>query len=67
MASNVAYQVLLDQGLADMVYLIQIPYIELIYKYYNLSKPFYDETAAVLMVKCHESFSVARLISFHFF
>ncbi|KAJ6003916.1 hypothetical protein N7540_013198, partial [Penicillium herquei] len=49
-AGNVANQVFADQEFADEVYSKLTPYSELFYKYYDLSYPFWDETAAALMV-----------------
>lgn len=49
-AGNVANQVFPTQEFVDEVKTAQNPYSELFTKYYDLSFPFWDETAAALMV-----------------
>ncbi|KAJ5887258.1 hypothetical protein N7504_011305 [Penicillium tannophilum] len=49
-AGNVANQVFPSQEFADEVYSVPNPYSKLFYDYYDLSFPFWDETAAALMV-----------------
>jgi inosine-uridine nucleoside N-ribohydrolase len=49
-AGNVANQVFLDQDFANEIVSVHNPYSELFYKYYDLSEPVWDETAAALMV-----------------
>jgi hypothetical protein len=49
-AGNVANQVFPTQEFKEEVYSVPNPYSELFYKYYDLSFPFWDETAAALMV-----------------
>lgn len=49
-AGNVANQVFPSQEFADEVYSVPNPYSKLFHDYYDLSFPFWDETAAALMV-----------------
>lgn len=49
-AGNVANQVFPTQGFVDEIEKANNPYSELFTKYYDLSFPFWDETAAALMV-----------------
>ncbi|GES65826.1 inosine/uridine preferring nucleoside hydrolase [Aspergillus terreus] len=49
-AGNVANQVFPSQAFVDEVKTAKNPYTELFSKYYDLSFPFWDETAAALMV-----------------
>ncbi|KAJ5936278.1 hypothetical protein N7454_005576 [Penicillium verhagenii] len=49
-AGNVANQVFPSQEFADEVHSVPNPYSKLFYDYYDLSFPFWDETAAALMV-----------------
>ncbi|KAJ5719945.1 hypothetical protein N7493_006823 [Penicillium malachiteum] len=49
-AGNVANQVFPSQEFADEVYSVPNPYSKLFHEYYDLSFPFWDETAAALMV-----------------
>lgn len=49
-AGNVANQVMVGQEFLDEVYEVKNPYTELFHNYYNLDFPFWDETAAALMV-----------------
>ena len=49
-AGNVANQVFPTKEFMEEVHSVPNPYSELFYKYYDLSFPFWDETAAALMV-----------------
>ena len=49
-AGNVANQVFPTKEFLEEVHSVPNPYSELFYKYYDLSFPFWDETAAALMV-----------------
>ncbi|KAJ6103437.1 hypothetical protein N7486_005864 [Penicillium sp. IBT 16267x] len=49
-AGNVANQFFPSQEFADEVYSVPNPYSKLFHDYYDLSFPFWDETAAALMV-----------------
>lgn len=49
-AGNVANQVMPDQKFLDEVHEVRNPYTDLFHRYYDLSFPFWDETAAALMV-----------------
>lgn len=49
-AGNVANQVISSQAFLDEVYEVKNPYSELMYNYYGTSFPFWDETAAALLV-----------------
>lgn len=49
-AGNVANQVFPTQEFVDEVYSVPNPYSKLFHDYYELSFPFWDETAAALMV-----------------
>lgn len=49
-AGNVANQVLSTQEFLDEVYEVKNRYTELFHRYYSLDFPFWDETAAGLMV-----------------
>lgn len=49
-AGNVANQVLSSQEFLDEVYQVKNPYTELFHRYYTVDFPFWDETAAALMV-----------------
>lgn len=49
-AGNVANQVFPTKEFVDEVASVKNPYSELFSKYYDLSFPFWDETAAALMV-----------------
>lgn len=49
-AGNVANQVFPTQDFVDEIRKADNPYSELFAKYYDLSFPFWDETAAALMV-----------------
>lgn len=49
-AGNVANQVFPTKEFMEEVRSVPNPYSELFYKYYDLSFPFWDETAAALMV-----------------
>lgn len=49
-AGNVANQVLSTQEFLDEVVEVEGAYSELMYRYYRTEFPFWDETAAVLMV-----------------
>lgn len=49
-AGNVANQVLSTQDFLDEIYTVQNPYTKLIYEHYGTIFPFWDETAAAIMV-----------------
>lgn len=49
-AGNVANQVMIDQEYLDDVYKVKNPYTEIFHKYYDIELPFWDESAAALMV-----------------
>ncbi|TLD28052.1 inosine-uridine preferring nucleoside hydrolase [Venturia nashicola] len=49
-AGNVANQVLSTQDFLDEIYQVQNPYTKLIYDHYGTIFPFWDETAAAIMV-----------------
>ncbi|KAJ5114437.1 hypothetical protein NUU61_000196 [Penicillium alfredii] len=49
-AGNVANQVMPDQKFLDEVHEVRNPYTDLFHRYYDLLFPFWDETAAALMV-----------------
>lgn len=49
-AGNVANQVFPSQEFLDEIYSVPNPYSKLFHDYYDLSFPFWDETAAALMV-----------------
>ena len=49
-AGNVANQVFPTKEFMEEVHSVPNPYSELFYNYYDLSFPFWDETAAALMV-----------------
>lgn len=49
-AGNVANQVISTQDFLDEVYEVRNPYSELMYNYYGTSFPFWDETAAAVML-----------------
>jgi inosine-uridine nucleoside N-ribohydrolase len=49
-AGNVANQVFPTKEFMEEVHSVPNPYSKLFYKYYDLSFPFWDETAAALMV-----------------
>ncbi|KAF2162482.1 hypothetical protein M409DRAFT_69080 [Zasmidium cellare ATCC 36951] len=48
---NVANQVMSTQDFLDEIYEVKTPYSELMYKYYGTEFPFWDETAAAVMVE----------------
>ncbi|QDS75907.1 hypothetical protein FKW77_002684 [Venturia effusa] len=50
-AGNVANQVLSTQSFLDEIYQVQNPYTKLIYEHYGTIFPFWDETAAAIMVE----------------
>lgn len=49
-AGNVANQVMSTQDFLDEIYEVKNPYTELMHKYYGTEFPFWDETAAAVMV-----------------
>lgn len=49
-ASNVANQVMSTQDFLDEIYEVQNPYSRLVYEYYGTQFPFWDETAAAIML-----------------
>lgn len=49
-AGNVANQVISSQEFLDEVYEVKNPYSELMYKYYGTIFPFWDETAAAILI-----------------
>ncbi|KAK5000395.1 hypothetical protein LTR66_000752 [Elasticomyces elasticus] len=49
-AGNVANQVMSTQDFLDEIFEVKNPYTELIHKYYGTEFPFWDETAAALMI-----------------
>jgi inosine-uridine nucleoside N-ribohydrolase len=50
-AGNVANQVMSTQDFLEEIYEVKNPYSELMYKYYGTEFPFWDETAAAVMVE----------------
>jgi inosine-uridine nucleoside N-ribohydrolase len=50
LAGNVANQVMSDQAFLDDVHAVKNVYTDLVYKYYGTIFPFWDETAAAIMV-----------------
>ena len=50
LVGNAANQVMSTQSILDKVYKVKNPYTELFHKYYGTSFPFWDETAAAVMV-----------------
>lgn len=49
-AGNVANQVISTQDFLDEIYEVKNPYSELVYNDYGTIFPFWDETAAALMI-----------------
>lgn len=49
-AGNVANQVQSTQSFLDEIYEVKNPYSELVYNHYGTIFPFWDETAAALMI-----------------
>ena len=50
LVGNAANQVMSTQSILDKACKVENPYTELVYKYYRTSFPFWDETAAAVMV-----------------
>lgn len=50
LCGNVANQVMSTQAFLDEIYQVKSPYSELVHKYYGTSFPFWDETAAAVML-----------------
>ena len=50
LVGNAANQVMSTQSILDKAYKVKNPYTELFHKYYGTSFPFWDETAAAVMV-----------------